>query len=124
MPFLDRDLVSFVSRLPDRYRLGARRSKEILRSTMAGRIPNQVLTRRKNGFNVPMAKWFRAEMKDYVQDHLCSPDSVVRTYLNAPCLDRIVSEHMRANANHEKLLWTLVSLEAFHREFRIGPPSG
>ncbi|MER8566150.1 asparagine synthase (glutamine-hydrolyzing) [Mesorhizobium sp. M0924] len=122
MPFLDRDLVSFVSQLPDRYRLGLLHSKQILRDCMAGMVPDEVLNRPKIGFKVPVAEWFRGPMSDYVRDHLCSSHSVIRSYLSAKKLDQIVREHAERAADHEKLIWALLNLEIFHREFALGPP--
>lgn len=123
MPFLDRDLVAFVSRLPDRHRLGRRRGKQILRNVMASRLPETILNRRKNGFAVPVSAWFRGSMKSYIEDHLCSSQSVVRGYLDGKVVDRIVGQHMRGNNDHEKLIWTLLNLEVFHREFSVSAPS-
>ncbi|PTE11573.1 asparagine synthase (glutamine-hydrolyzing) [Mesorhizobium helmanticense] len=122
MPFLDRDLVAFVSSLPDRYRLGRRHSKQILRDSMADMLPEGILHRRKIGFKVPVAEWFRGSMRNYVHDHLCSSHSVIRGYLSAKELDRIVSEHVKGAADHEKLIWALLNLEIFHREFELGAP--
>jgi asparagine synthase (glutamine-hydrolysing) len=123
MPFLDRDLVSFVSRLPDRHRLGRRHGKQILRDVMADRLPKTVLNRRKVGFTVPVAHWFRGAMKDYVGEHLSSSQSVVRSYLDNKAIDRTIAEHMRGDANHEKQIWALLNLEIFHREFAVAPPA-
>ncbi|MER9090588.1 asparagine synthase (glutamine-hydrolyzing) [Mesorhizobium sp. M0700] len=122
MPFLDRDLVSFVSKLPDRYRLGWLHSKQILRDSMANILPEEILSRRKVGFKVPVAEWFRGSMRNYVHDHLCSPHSVIRSYLSPKQLDQIVSEHTTRAADHEKLIWALLNLEIFHREFRLDAP--
>lgn len=122
MPFLDRDLVWFVSKLPDRYRLGWLHSKQILRDSMANILPEEILSRRKVGFKVPVAEWFRGSMRNYVHDHLCSPHSVIRSYLSPKQLDQIVSEHTTRAADHEKLIWALLNLEIFHREFRLEAP--
>lgn len=122
MPFLDRDLVSFVSTLPDRYKQGRLHSKQILRDSMTDILPGEILNRRKIGFKVPVAEWFRGSMRNYVHDHLCSSHSVIRSYLNPKRLDQIVSEHGRGAADHEKLIWALLNLEIFHREFELGAP--
>lgn len=122
MPFLDRDLVAFVSTLPDRYRQRWSHSKKILRDSMSDTLSTEILNRRKIGFKVPVAEWFRGSMRDYVHEHLCSSHSVIRSYLSAPHIDQIVSDHNKGAADHEKLIWTLLNLEIFHREFGIGAP--
>jgi asparagine synthase (glutamine-hydrolysing) len=89
---------------------------------MADILPDKILNRRKIGFKVPVAEWFRGSMRNYVHDHLCSSRSVIRSYLSAKYLDRIVSEHTKRAADHEKLIWALLNLEIFHREFELGAP--
>lgn len=117
MPFLDHKLVEFVSSLPDRYRLGFVKDKRILREAMRQFLPPSVLTRRKVGFRVPVNEWFRGSMRDYLVECLCSNSSLTREYYRPDVLARLVSEHIQGRENHEKLLWALLNLELWHREY-------
>ena len=119
MPFMDHELAAFVSGLPDAYRVRGRTTKWILREAMKRLLPADILERPKVGFRVPVNEWFRGPMRDYLHDHLVGNHSVTRAYYNRQVLERVVSEHVRGQQNHEKLLWCLLNLELWHREYSI-----
>jgi asparagine synthase (glutamine-hydrolysing) len=61
--------------------------------------------------------WFRGALRDYLADHLRSASSLTRSYYDAPVLDRALTDHVNGRHNHEKLLWTLLNLEIWHRQY-------
>lgn len=117
VPFLDHELAAFVSSLPDNFRVRGWRTKWILREAGKQLIPERILTRPKVGFRVPVNDWFRGEMREYLLDHLQSRASMTRAYYDARVLDHILSEHQNGRQNHEKLLWALLNLELWHRQY-------
>jgi len=117
VPFLDHPLAEFVSTLPDRYRVRGLQGKWILRQACKRLLPRKCLTRRKVGFRVPINLWFRGPMRDYLVEHLQGPSSRTRGYYDTRVLDAMLAEHLDARQNHEKLLWTLLNLELWHRQF-------
>lgn len=117
VPFLDHKLAAFASSLPDHYRVRGMRSKWILREAGKRLLPERILTRPKVGFRVPVNRWFRGEMRDYLLDHLQSGSSMTRHYFDRPVLDRVLAEHIEGKQNHEKLLWSLLNLEIWHRQY-------
>ena len=117
VPFLDHELAAFVSKLPDRFRIRGRRTKWILRAAATHLLPERILTRPKVGFRVPVNKWFRGPMRDFLTDHLQGPSSITRPYYDAKVLDGIVANHLSGRQNSEKLLWSLLNLEIWHRHY-------
>ena len=117
VPFLDHEVAAFVSSLPDDYRVRGLRGKWILREAGKDLLPERILTRPKVGFRVPVNQWFRSEMRDYLLDHLQSGSSITRAYYDACVLDRVLAEHLNGRQNHEKLLWALLNLEIWHRQY-------
>jgi len=59
-------------------------------------------------------------MRDYLLDHLRSGSSLTRSYYDQAELDRVLDEHINGRQTHDKLLWTLLTLEIWHREYRYG----
>jgi asparagine synthase (glutamine-hydrolysing) len=117
VPFLDHELAAFVSSLPDNFRVRGFRGKWILREAGRQLIPERILKRPKVGFRVPVNQWFRGQLRDFLSDHLQSRASMTRAYFNAAVLDRILADHLKGRQNHEKLLWTLLNLEIWHRQY-------
>ena len=117
VPFLDHELAAFASSLPDHYRVRGMRSKWILREAGKQLLPERILTRPKVGFRVPVNRWFRGAMREYLLDHLQGGSSITRAYFDPQALDRVLAEHLDGRQNHEKLLWALLNLEIWHRQY-------
>jgi len=117
VPFLDHELAQFVSTLPDNCRVKGLKTKWILREAGRSLIPGAILDRKKVGFRVPVNQWFRGPLKDYLCDHLKGADSKTRPYYDPQVLDRMMDDHIEGRQNHEKLLWALLNLEIWHRQY-------
>ncbi len=110
-PFLDRDVVDFVTALPRSYKQQGRQTKYILKKLFRGRLPDEVLFRPKKGFGLPLPQWLRKELKPMVEAQLLTPDPWLEpTYIRA-----LWEAHQRRAANHRKRLWNLYVLKYFMR---------
>ena len=118
MPFMDHELAAYVSSLPDNWRVHGRQTKHILRLAMAGVLPETILRRRKVGFRVPVNEWFRGGMREFLMDHLSGQGALTRCYYQGPQLDRLLNDHIQGRQNHEKILWAMLNLEIWQRQYR------
>jgi asparagine synthase (glutamine-hydrolysing) len=117
LPFLDHKLVEFVASLPDKWRVDGLRTKRVLRQAARSLLPREILKRPKVGFRAPVTAWFADGMRDYLYDHLRSSDSLTRSYYDPVVLDRLLDEHTNGVQPHDKLLWTLLTLEIWQRQY-------
>ena len=120
MPFLDVRLASFASRMPEDWRLRGKVQKRVLRTAMKGVLPDNILSRPKVGFRVPINEWFQGPMKDYIYDHLMSASSQTTALYDRTVLEGLLEEHTSGQQNHEKVIWSLLNLELFQKEYRLG----
>ncbi len=58
-PFLDHRIVEFAASLPESLKIRGSRQKYLLRELMRDKLPQAVLTRKKEGFDIPAHDWFR-----------------------------------------------------------------
>ena len=72
VPFLDYEVVNFIFSLPDNFKINSSIRKRILQDTFREILPAQLYNRPKKGFEVPLLKWFRNEMKSLIVDDLLS----------------------------------------------------
>lgn len=125
-PFLDRDLIEYTTRLPDRMKLRGRTTKYLLKKTFADLIPKEILKRPKWGFGVPLHEWFRNELKEYTLDLVRDTDSRYREFFNADRVEALTNTHMDGSADMSRLLWSLVNLEIWLRKLEspvsLAPP--
>ncbi len=111
-PFLDHELIETVASFPDGDLLKGMDSKRILKRAFAGVLPQRILERPKRGFGVPMARWFRSDLRSYLSSAL-GPRARVRGHLQGEGIDRLLSEHDSGKRDHAYPLWTLLTLEVF-----------
>ncbi|MER3422142.1 MAG: asparagine synthase (glutamine-hydrolyzing), partial [Nitrospiraceae bacterium] len=79
-PFLDHKLVEFAASLPIHLKVREGNGKYLLKSAMRGLLPDHILDRPKQGFGVPIDRWFRCECHAFLRDTLLSSRSVGRGY--------------------------------------------
>src|SRR2546422_4792393 len=116
-PFLDPRIAEYAASLPSSYKLHGRKTKYILKRSVAELLPPFVLQRGKKGFGVPVAEWLKGKLRPLARD-LLSPERLRRSGLFDPIyVARLQSEHERGVANHRKLLWTLLMFELWHESF-------
>jgi asparagine synthase (glutamine-hydrolysing) len=71
-PFLDFELVNFVFSLPDEFKINSSLRKRIAQDAYRDFLPAELYNRPKKGFEVPLLKWLRKEMKSLIEDDLLS----------------------------------------------------
>ena len=71
-PFLDHTLINYVAQLPVNYKIDKQSKKKILKETFKEYIPEELLTRAKHGFEVPILDWFKKELWSLIDDDLLS----------------------------------------------------
>jgi asparagine synthase (glutamine-hydrolysing) len=116
VPFLDYKLVEFTSRLPEKFKLRGRQTKWILREAMRGFIPDEIITRPKMGFPVPLGDWLRGEFAHIVEEYVLSERTMSRGIFDADFIRNLVARH-NAGENHAPELWSLINFEIWARQF-------
>jgi len=76
-----------------------------------------VLERRKMGFNVPVDRWLRNELKELSHDLLLSLRARSRGYFQPKFVEQMLREHDRGTRNWHTQIWNLMMLESWHRAF-------
>jgi asparagine synthase (glutamine-hydrolysing) len=119
VPFLDHKLVEFAARLPVKMKLKGLTTKYILRRAMRGRLPDNILKRKKMGFPVPVGAWLRGPFTHLLDDYVLSPRALDRGIFNPGYVRELVARH-RAGERHDERLWALVNFEIWQRKFFDG----
>lgn len=69
-PFLDHELVEYVMSLPSEYKINRHERKRVLKDACRDLLPQEIFTRRKQGFEVPLLKWFRGDLRGMIDELL------------------------------------------------------
>lgn len=115
-PFLDKNIVEFANKIPDHLKIkGITQGKYILKKTMEGKLPDDIIYRNKKGFGIPLSDWIRKDLKSIIHDVLLSKDS----YFNSNYIAKILDEHQKKKRNHRKLIWNLFLLKHYMIENQL-----
>ena len=120
VPLLDYKLIEFVQTIPAKLKLRGRLTKHILKQAVRGIVPDQIIDRPKQGFGVPVAKWFNNELRDMLHDTLTDSRTRQRGYFNQQSVEAILNEHARGRRDNSRHLWGLLTLELWQRTFIDG----
>ena len=116
-PLLDHKLIEFVQSIPAGLKLRGRETKSILKKAVAGLIPEEIINRPKQGFGVPIRKWFNGELRELLHDTLTDKQTRERGLLNQRAVLAVLEEHRRGRRDNAFHLWGLLTLELWHRGF-------
>lgn len=106
-PFLDWRVVDFVFSLPVGWRWTSLRGKCLLRELMEGRLPADILHRKKKGFGIPLSRWLREGLRQYVEELFALQERNV-PFLNWQLVRRWWRVHQERRLNLRKPLWTVI----------------
>jgi asparagine synthase (glutamine-hydrolysing) len=116
-PFLDYTFVEFAATIPTRLKLKGFDTKYILKKALASRLPKEILTKKKIGFDIPLGPWLRKELREFTLDTL-SPDRLKRHgYFDPAFVRQVLDEHMAGTHNHRQLLWPLIIFQFWHDRY-------
>ena len=107
-PFLDHTLAEFLGTVPSSFKLRGRQAKYLLKKSLAGKLPETVLHRRKKGFGIPIARWLKDELSMLARDRLAAERLRKQGIFNPQRVTSLLEEHQAGARNHRKLLWTLL----------------
>jgi asparagine synthase (glutamine-hydrolysing) len=112
-PFLDHVLIEFAATIPTDLKLRGRTTKYVLKRALAGKLPPEIINRPKHGFGVPIGKWFRTTLRQYLTDTLLSAQAMGRGLLRPAAVEALVGEHLSGERDHGQALWVLLMLESW-----------
>lgn len=116
-PFLDHKLVEFVATLPPELKLRNTCLKFLLKKIGETWLPSKILSRKKQGFGVPIGEWFKCELREMLYDTFSSSYLIQEDILKKEPIERILHEHQTGKTSHWHRIWGLLNLELWYRMY-------
>lgn len=115
VPLLDHVLMEHAAAIPSELKFRDGAGKHILKQVMRPHLPGDILSRRKMGFGVPLAKWFRKELRDFTGEILSDSRTRQRGVLNLETVDRLLEGHLEGQRDYSAQLWSIICFELWCR---------
>lgn len=112
-PLLDHELMGWVSGLPTDLKLRGTEGKYLLKKSMEPYLPNDVLYRKKMGFSVPLAAWFRGPLAATIRSVVLGERLASTGLFNQDFLREVVEAHQSGRRDYSVILWTVLMFDAF-----------
>ena len=120
VPYLDNEVVDLALTIPSRLKVRGGVRKWILKCAFAGRLPDAVLRRGKEGFSMPMKHWLAHEWNALMHELLSPRSLAVEGLFDAKYVERLMREHESGAYNHSHLLWALMVFQLWRDRFEAG----
>lgn len=120
-PLLDHRLVEFAATVPSSLKIRGGVSKYILKKTIAPFLPAAVLTKRKQGFSIPLETWLRSYLKEEVLDTIAGGNQ--HGIFARRSIDAITDAFFRGDDRRNHQVWTLYAFEHWYRKVHARAPA-
>jgi asparagine synthase (glutamine-hydrolysing) len=115
-PLLDREVFRAASKIPTAYRVNRRETKSAFRKAAAAYVPQDVASRRKLGFPVPIRLWLREDKYAGVVARYFTGDTA-RRYFNGDELNKLLKEHKKGKKDNSRKIWTVFMFLLWHEAY-------
>lgn len=116
-PLLDHRLIEFAATVASELKYRGRTSKYLLKRHLEGRVPSSVIHRPKQGFEIPLARWLRTDLRELGEDVLFSERALGRGHVQPARLRHLWDRHQRGVRDHSAQIWAVLMFEMWARTF-------
>ena len=116
VPILDHKLIELALNIPSEMKINNKNQKIIFKDAVKSLLPPQIISHKKQGFNMPISSWFRGSLNDYTKDILLSKNAKIYSYLNRNYIKDIIDNHNLGFRNYSAKIWSLLVLEEWLKE--------
>lgn len=115
VPLLDHRIVSFALSLPLEYKLRNNQDKWILKQVLFKYVPEEMFSRPKKGFSVPLSSWLRGELRDWAEELLDERNLNETNFFSYKKVKQYWDEHQSGKRNWSVQLWDILVFQDWLR---------
>ncbi|MFI4969215.1 MAG: asparagine synthetase B family protein [Lysobacterales bacterium] len=118
-PYLDPDLVDYTGRLPAEAKVRGLDKRHLFKRALADVLPPAILTKKKQGFGLPIAVWLARdpEFREIAHDAVLGSRARARGWFRADCVAGLLAQHEAGSWDWSAEIWRLITLELWMRRY-------
>ena len=113
-PLLDHKLFELVARMPLATRFDGREGKLPFRRILSRELGEDFVDRPKQGFAIPLGRWFRGRLRDQLNDTLLQSGGIVTSLFSRGGVEKLIDNHCRGSRDQSERLWKLYILQKWN----------
>jgi asparagine synthase (glutamine-hydrolysing) len=117
-PFLDYRIVDFAFSLDTKYKIDGNTQKKIVKESCAHLLPNEILNRKKHGFETPIQKWLKGALKSKVEEYCLNKDFIEQQNLfDYKELKQVVEQSLSNNSGETTFaVWSVLIFNYWYKQ--------
>lgn len=115
VPLLDHRIVEWAASLPSDFRLNGATGKHIFKRALRPYVSDDILYRPKQGFSMPIARWFRGPLYARIHAALTDPALADTGIFDMDYVAGLLAQHRSGLRDHAPVLWSLLCFSGFLR---------
>jgi asparagine synthase (glutamine-hydrolysing) len=123
-PFTDYRLLEFALRVPGNMKVRNMNTKWITREAMRGILPQEVIDKKKMGFNPPLPQWINGELKPVIEKFLGRQALERRGIFRPEAVQQLIEDHRQSKRDNALKIWALLMIEVWQRMYLDGESEG
>jgi len=117
VPLCDNRLLELSAEIPSRLKYQGFHLKALFKAALEGILPDKVLHKKKQGFMVPVGRWIKEDLRDYVQDALSPSEIKKMGYFSSTFVEKMLKEHFSGKKVLSHQIWALLIFKLWHKRF-------
>lgn len=113
-PFLDTEFTDFAMTIPASFKLRNLRTKWILKEALKGRLPEETLNKKKQGFAVPVAHWLKEDLKPLLLSAFEKSKIEKEGIFDHTAVNGLIQEFLGNKSDSRKEIWALFMFEMWY----------
>jgi asparagine synthase (glutamine-hydrolysing) len=121
-PLLDHELLELAATIPSKHKIRGSQTKWIFKQACRGLLPNGLLTRPKQGFEIPVDNWLRGSLEPMFREVALDSRSPVAGLIDQRRAATLFEDHLTGKGRHGQVLWSLLVLSRWAEQYLLQPP--
>lgn len=117
VPFLDKDLVEFSTKIPPHMKMRGKTTKYLLKKVMERYLPHEVIYRPKAGFGAPVREWVTDGFSPIIDSYLSEVSVAKRGIFDHENLKKLTTENKEGKIDASYPIWCILAIESWMRQF-------
>lgn len=114
IPLLNRRIVEFALKLLyDMNNIQGEEDKQVLRDLLYRYFPSSLVDRPKQGFAVPLGRWLRNELRDWVEELLSERKMQEQEFFDVHTIRELWKSHLDGYDDHSSRLWGVLMFQSW-----------
>ncbi len=117
VPFLDKELVEFSTKIPPELKLKGMTTKYLLKKVMERYLPHDVIYRPKAGFGAPVRSWIKNDLSDYIAQSFSQKEVEADGLFDYETIRQMIDDNKSGKGDYSYGILSLLAIRSWYRQF-------